>query len=354
MRKILTNNAQEGMILAKSIYSVNGYVLLGEGIPLKQIYISKLQNYNISEIYINDEISKDIEVNDVIKDQTRTEAKGLVKKVMEDYTKNKRFNSDGSKIIVNRIIDELLANRDLIINLSDIKSVDDYTFSHSVNVCVLSLITGIRLGLDQLKLRDLGVGALLHDIGKVMIPEEILKKPSSLTDEEYEQIKEHTVLGYTIVKTDPNVKVTSANVILSHHERYDGTGYPRQIKGEEIHLFARIVAIADVYDALSSDRAYKKKLKTYEAIEYLNAYGLTFFDNDILQCFIKSIPIYAIGTSVLLSTGEKGIVADTNSNFPTRPIVRIIYQANGTRNSSFEEIDLTNRLNVVIIDSCEI
>lgn len=354
MRKISTKNVQEGMMLSKPIYSSDGHVLLGEGILLKQSYIKRLESYNISEIYIQDDISEDIEINDVIKETTRVEAKVLVKKTMDDYKENKRFISDGSKIMVNRIIDELLANRHLVVNLSDIKSTDDYTFSHSVNVCVLSLITGIKLGLDQLKLRDLGVGAILHDIGKMMISEEILKKPSILTDEEFEQIKEHTVLGYNIVKTDPNVKATSAYIVLSHHERYDGSGYPRKISGEDIHLFARIVAIADVFDALASDRVYRKKLKTYEVVKYLNASSVTHFDKDILQCFIKSIPIYAIGTSVLLSTGEKGIVVDTNKEFPTRPIVRIVYLADGSRNNKFEEIDLTKKLNIIIIDTCDI
>lgn len=354
MRRISINNVKEGMKLAKSIYSADGYVLLVEGILLKQAYIDRLEHFNVSEIYIDDEISEDIIINDVISDRTRTEAKVLVKKLMDDYKTNRRFNSDSSKLMVNRIIDELLENREIIVNLSDIKTIDDYTFSHSVNVCILSLITGIKLGLDQLKLRDLGVGALLHDIGKVLIPEEILKKPAELSLEEFDKIKEHTTLGYNIVKSDPNVSALSANVVLAHHERWDGSGYPRQIAGDSIHLFSRIVAIADVFDALSSDRIYKKKMKTYEVIEYITTIGAQCFDQQILECFVKSIPIYSIGTSVLLNTGEKGIIVDVNKAFPTRPIVRIVYMPDGTKAESFEEIDLTKRLNIFITDTCEI
>ena len=354
MRKISLKNAQKGMKLAKPIFSVEGYVLLGKGIFLKQAYINRLESLNVSEIYIQDDISEDIEINDIIDEGTRNQAKVLVKRVMDDYKANRRFSADSSVIMVNRIIDELLSNKNVVVNLGDIKTIDDYTFSHSVNVCVLSLIVGMKLGLDQLKLRDLGVGALLHDIGKVLIPEEILKKPFELTPEEFKLIKEHTVLGYDIIKSDPNVRATSAYIVLSHHERFDGSGYPRQIKGENIHMFARIVAIADVYDALSSDRVYRNKFKTYEVIEYLNTVAVNGFDRDILEQFVKSIPIYAIGTSVLLNTGEKGIVVDTNKDFPTRPIVRVICRADGTRYNNFEEIDLTRKLNIIITDTCEI
>lgn len=354
MRKISVKNIQDGMKLGKTIFSEVGYVLLSEGTILKEAYMSRLESFDISEIYIVDAFSEDIEIKDVIDERTRLEAKIAVKKAMADYRDNRRFSAESTKRVVDSIIDELLNSRDLMVNLSDIKTSDDYTFSHSVNVCVLSLITGIKLGLDQLKLRDLGVGALLHDIGKVMIPDEILKKPDKLSEEEFAKIREHPLLGYNIVKADPNVKLTSAYVVLSHHERFDGSGYPNGLKGENTHLFAKIVSIADVFDALTSDRVYRKKLRTFEVVEYLNAISESHFDQDILQCFMKSIPIYSIGTSVLLSSGEKGIVVDTNKEFPTRPIVRIIYHADGSRKDrDFEEIDLTRRLNVVILDTCE-
>jgi HD-GYP domain-containing protein (c-di-GMP phosphodiesterase class II) len=354
MRRISLDKCIDGMELGKTIYSGSGSILLAEGMKLKKMYIERLKLCSISEIYIHDEFSKDIEIRDVISERTRVDAKILVKNTMEDYKKRSRFNADGAKIVVDRMIDELLTTKDIMINLSDIKTTDDYTFAHSVNVCILSLITGVKIGLNQLRMRDLGVGALLHDIGKTTIPDEILKKPACLTDEEYEIVKQHTVSGFNILKSDMNIGTTSAYVAYGHHERYDGSGYPNGAKGNDIHQFARIVAIADVFDALTSDRVYRKKFKTHEAAEYLTTGSNQLFDPEILDCFIKNIAYYAIGTSVMLDSGEKGIVVDCNSSFPTRPIVRIIYGPDGEKVSGYEEIDLTKKLNIFIIDTCDI
>ncbi|MCX8129948.1 MAG: HD-GYP domain-containing protein [Clostridia bacterium] len=354
MRRISIENCHEGMILGKTIFSDGSRILLNEGVELKQSYIERLKLYNVSEIYIQDELSSDIFISDVVDERTRIEAKALVKSVMEDCRKNSRIDSDRAKLMVDRIIDELLSQRDILVNLSDIKTTDDYTFAHSVNVCILSLITGMKLGLNQLRLKDLGVGALLHDIGKTLVPAEIIKKPGELTDEEYETVKQHTVLGHNILKADLDISISSAFVAFGHHERYDGSGYPMGLKGDNIHLFARIVAIADVYDALTSDRVYHKKMKNHEAIELITTVGAHQFDNEILQCFIKNIAMYSMGTGVILDTGERGIVVDCNKDFPTRPVIRIVYRANGEKVNVYEEIDLTKKLNVFVMDSCEL
>jgi HD-GYP domain-containing protein (c-di-GMP phosphodiesterase class II) len=142
----------------------------------------------------------------------------------------------------------------------------------------------------------LGVGALLHDIGKLKIPEEILKKPSQLTVEEFEEIKKHTTYGYEILKNFENISMESAFIALGHHERFDGSGYPLQLRGENIYQFARIVAVADVYDALTSDRVYRKKLKPHESVEYITSLGTDHFDKEIVDNFIKHIAVYQLGT----------------------------------------------------------
>lgn len=354
MRKVLLKNVDSNMKLARAIYSADGQILLAEGVTLKTEYVNRLHSFGITEVYIEDDISRGIQVSDVIHDRTRMEAKVLVKNIMDDCKINVQIKTERVKEVINRILDELLDNRDILVNLSDIKTVDDYTFAHSVNVCVLSLIIGIKVGLNQLRLRDLGVGALLHDIGKTLIPEKILKKPTRLTDDEFEEIKKHTVLGYEILKGIPSINSSSAFIALAHHERYNGNGYPLKIKGQNIHLFARIVAVADVYDALTSDRVYRKKLKVHEVIEYITGLGTRHFDKTIVQYFIKYIAIYPVGTGVILSTKQKGIVIGVNREFPTRPIVRIVYNEDGTRNEDHEELDLTKRLNVVIVDTCEL
>jgi HD-GYP domain-containing protein (c-di-GMP phosphodiesterase class II) len=353
MRKISIEDATPGMKLGRSIYTIDGFPLLSQGIELSQVFIDRLKFINIMDIYIDDEISKGIEVNDVISDSTRNQAKVVIREIMEHSKKKTKFNSAKAKIVVNYILDDLLSNRNIVVNLSDIKTKDNYTYEHSVNVCVLSLVTGIKLGLNQLKLRDLGIGALLHDIGKVEIPSEIILKPSNLTNEEYEIIKTHTIKGYELLKTDIHMRATSAYVALGHHERIDGNGYPLKRGKENIHDFARIVAVADVFDALTSDRVYRKKLKTFEALEYITCMEDTQFDKEVVKCFLETIALYAAGTFVILDNGEKGIVTEVNKDYPNRPKIRITNKADGSSYGIYKEVDLSKTLNLVIVDACD-
>lgn len=291
---------------------------------------------------------------DAILAQTRKEAKYIVNKTMNDYQFSPAIDVKKVKYVANKILNELLADDYILYNLTEIKSVDDYTFEHSVNVCVLSLITGIGLGFDIQRLRELGVGAMMHDIGKLCIPRKILKKPSQLTVEEFEEIKKHTVLGYELLRKSNQVSMISAYIAFGHHERYDGSGYPLQLKGDNIQICARIVAIADVYDALTSDRVYRKKLRTNEVYEYITTLGANHFDPSVIESFVKYVSVYPVGTGVLLNTKERGIVVRDNKIAPTRPVVRIVYNEKMQKQSIYKEIDLSMFTNVFIVDGCEV
>jgi len=270
--------------------------------------------------------------------------------LIEGYTFSETLNVGNIREIVYKIIEELLSNEDILLSLSEIRSVDDYTFEHSVHVCILSLITGIDLGFDMVRLRDLGVGALLHDIGKLKVPQEILKKPSQLTVEEFEEIKKHTIYGYEILKDNKQINIASAYIAFGHHERFDGSGYPLQLKGENIHLCARIVAIADVFDALSSNRVYRRKLHINEVVEYITSLSAQHFDKHIVESFVKHVIVYGVGTGVILNTLEKGIVVRLNKALPTRPVIRVIFDKAGKKLTQYYEIDLSTKVNVSIID----
>ncbi len=354
MRKVHIDNLVPGATLARPIYTAEGRILLSEGISLKQTYIDKIRANSINEIYIEDDISSGVDVQDIILDQTRNEAKQLVRDFMCNSTLSKTFSSEEVKALIDNIINQLLDNEEIIINLSDIKSVDDYTFEHSVNVCILSLVIGMGLGYTHQKLKDLGVGAILHDIGKLRIPAQILKKPSQLSVVEFEEIKKHSYYGYEILKQNPKLSMVSSFIALGHHERYDGSGYPLQLKGENIHQCARIVAVADVFDALSSDRVYRKKLRPHEVVEYITSLGSHHFDPEIVESFIKYIALYPTGTGAVLNTREKVLVVKANRNFPTKPVVRVIYSADGIMLSKPYEIDLSERRDLYINESCEL
>lgn len=354
MRKVNINSIQLGVKLARTIFNSDGGVLLARGIELRESYIEKLKGHGVAEVYLEDEISVNLKVEDVVKEQTRNEAVDLVKNMMNNYHFSSSLDVENVKKTVNNIIDELLENSDILYNLSEIKSVDDYTFEHSVNVCILSLITGIGLGFDIQRLRELGCGAIMHDIGKLCIPNEILKKPSQLTVDEFEEIKKHTVFGYDMLKRSKKVSLVSAYIAFGHHERFDGSGYPLQLKSENIQICARIVAIADVYDALTSDRVYRKKLKPNEVYEYITSLGVNHFDPRVIESFVKYVTIYPVGTGVLLNTKERALVVRDNRAMPTRPVIRIVYDCDGKRFSPYKEIDLSKQNSIFIVDGCEL
>ncbi|QIB26878.1 HD-GYP domain-containing protein [Caloranaerobacter azorensis] len=349
MKLIAVESLTQGMRVAKPVYKSNGSVLLSEGMVIKDIYIQKLKALNIKQIYVYD----DEDNQNIIKRDTRDKAKDLVKNVINELNVSSEVHIDEIIIIVNQIIEEILSKDELFIRLEEIRAVDEYTFGHSVNVSVLSIITGACLGYTKEKLKELGIGAMLHDIGKVRVPNSILNKPDKLTKQEFHEIKKHTIYGYEILKTIKDISETSRIIALYHHERVDGQGYPLSIKGDEIHEFAKIVSIADVYDALTSDRVYKKRIKNYQAVEYLLSMRGHQFDYNITKIFINNIALYSIGEGVILNTGEKGVVIKVNRDFPTRPVIRILYDSKGDRLAKPTDVDLMFENSKVIIDTVD-
>jgi len=354
VRRVNLDKIQSGAILAKTVMTLEGRVLLASGMKLTEEYKRKLKANGITEIYIEDEISKNLHVPEVVHEEIISEAKRKIKLMMNNPSI--KTSIDGFQVmkIVEKIITDILLNKDIVANLSDIRSVDDYTFSHSVNVCILSLIIGIGFGYSGDKLRELGVGSILHDIGKVMISQEILKKPVQLSSKEFEEIKKHTIYGYELLKKTKGITMMASHISLGHHERLDGSGYPYQLRGNDIHKAARIVAVSDVYDALTTDRVYRKKLMPHEVIDYITSLASYHFDQEVVDVFIRYIAYYPVGTGVILNTGEKGIVKKYNKKYPTRPVVRVVMDAEGKMLSKHKEVDLSNELKYRIVEIWDI
>ena len=215
-------------------------------------------------------------------------------------------------------------NRNAMVNVVDIRTYDDYTFSHSLNVAVLSCVLGTVLGLSYHSLNTLTMGALMHDIGKVFIDKRIINKPGKLTSEELEQAHRHSLLGYNYLCANRSIPEEARLVALAHHEQFGGGGYPSGLSGTQIHQFSRIVCIADVYDALVSDRPYRRAMLPSDAVEYIMSGYNTMFDPDIVSAFTKRIAPYPVGTCVKLSSGEVGVVVNNFETNCLRPRVRII------------------------------
>ena len=354
MHRLPFDSLKAGDKLAKSVFSHEGRKLLPVGTVVNEDHLNILYENNINDVYIEDDNSCFINLPRAYCEDTQKQAKMLMEQHLESRSLVPPVNNPKVKDTICKIMDEMLGSEDIITCLANMKFLDEYTFEHSLNVCLLSLVMGIGIGYNLRRLEDLGVGAILHDVGKLRIPESILKKPAKLTDEEFEEIKKHTIYGYKILKENKDISMISAFIAIGHHERYDGSGYPLHIKRNNIHECARIVAVADVFDALSTDLVYRKKMKLNEVIEYITDFSTNYFDRDIVNNFVGCLPLYQVGTGVILNTGERGLVANANKVMPTRPVVKIIYNRKGIKLKRNYKIDLTKKSNVLIEGVCEL
>ena len=338
MRFVPTFCLREGMIVGQNLYNQNGSIIITKNTAVEQLYIDRIKKFGYSGIYIEDDISKDIRIKNVIDENLRMKAVQNVKKTfIESYNRDRIPDKciSESKVLIENIVEDILNNKNLMVNVIDLKVYDDYTFYHSTNVATLSIVIGAAMDLKKKELYELGLGSLFHDIGKVFIQKEILNKKGKLTDEEYMKIKKHSSLGYKYLKSNSKIPIRSYEAALQHHERFDGNGYPNQITGEKIDLFGRIVAIADVYDALTSDRPYRKALLPSEAIEYIMANGGSMFDTEIIKVFVKKIAPYPVGMCVRLSNGMKGIVCKNYDDAIIRPRIRVFENENNEKIKPF-------------------
>lgn len=359
MRFVPTFCLREDMVLAKNIYGKNGDLMLRAGTTLNTSYLDGIKRLGYNGIYVDDDLSRDIEVIGIINDNLRRETIKGIKDVFiyaeKQDDKDQNIKIEKTKKFVENIIDEIIENKNLMVNMVDLKVFDDYTFYHSLNVAVLSLVMGVALNLNRSELYKLGIGALFHDVGKVFINKEVINKPGKLSYEEFEEIKKHSEFGYKYLKQEFDIPIKAYVGALEHHERYDGTGYPCGKKGSTICLFGRIISIADVYDALTSDRPYKKAYAPSEAMEYIMANCGNLFDPELVSIFVQKVAPYPIGTCVKLSNGKIGIVLKNYEDCCLRPKIRIF--KDNDRDVEYEEIDLKydgDIKNVTIIGVAEI
>jgi HD-GYP domain-containing protein (c-di-GMP phosphodiesterase class II) len=349
MRLLSIDNLSEKMQLAKNIYSADGNVLLAEGSRLNPHYILRLKEFGISSLYIVDNQIGKIEIDELVKTQTKNEITKISKEAMTNIRNGQSFSGQKIQNVVKNVMEELLINRDIGFNLVDIRAMNDYHFAHNVTVCVLTLMTGITIGYNDSKLKQSGTGAILHDIGKAKISESILNKKGKLTLEEYLEIQKHPQIGYDVLKKSNDINETAKFVPWQHHERFDGTGYPNGLKGNQIHEFARIATLADVYDAMSTDRIYRKRFLPHEVIEYIRDKGGEFFDPELAKAFLQNIAPFPIGSMVLLNTGEKAVVIKIPKDFPARPVVKTIFNPDGEMINTPLEKDLKADLTLFIV-----
>ena len=328
MRLVNTRCVLEGSVLARPVINSSGRILLQAGVSVTASYIVRLMAMGYDVLFIQDDRLEDVEFHMSITGQTREAAYKTIENVSKYIESGSESSLKASSVrgTIQQMLNDLLFSSDILGNLTEIQGYDDYTFHHSVNATIIGLVLGLASGYSENKLLEFGMGVLMHDIGKIKVPESILNKKTPLMAEEFEEIKRHSTIGFDILRKNKDFSTLSAHVAFQHHEKWDGTGYPRGLKGSEIHEFGKLAAIADVYEALTSKRVYRKAIEPNEAFEYIVSQSDKHFDPKILEVFKRHIAVYPSGSGILLSNGQRGNVVKQNHAFPNRPLVRVFYQ----------------------------
>ena len=353
MRKIPVTEITGTEILAKDIYTNLDTVLMCAGTPLRKEYGNRLEKLNVEYIFVEDEISVGIEENDFIESQIKEQCQEAVKDILEKYSYCGAAELEKLRAIAKDIINELMTKPEITYSVEGIRRKSETIYSHSLNVCALSVFIGLRMNLNKKQLLDMATGALLHDIGYNFVETEVKDKDyKMLTERDIKKDRMHVVEGYSAMEEEKWMSEASKKIILSHHERLDGSGYPFHLTDKKISIEEKIVAVCDTFDR----KVYgmrTEKMKVYEVIEYIVGMGGKKFDANVVKVFNESIAAYPNGTVVITNEGETGIVLRQNKNFPTRPVLRMLKDKKGKKYSVWVEKDLEKELTLFVKDTIE-
>ena len=359
MRLVMTSRLQPGTILAMDVITgQHGAPLLRKGTKLTTTYCEALERAGVNAVYIDDPLSEGIKVVELLSQQTRRDATTALAEafqaaptIFSGKLKQLPAGLFGELERISQAIANDIADcKDAVFALADLASSDRYALQHSIDVTVLGLLIGQRHFNErgwidyrgqrsfeniEARLAQLGFGLLLHDVGKLAIPADVLNKPATLDEDEWMLIRKHTLNGLELLPSTL-ISAVSKSVIRSHHERWDGNGYPEGKYGSDIHQFARIAAVCDVFDAVTSDRPYRSAAPTHVGVAIVLEGAGTAFDPEIVETFKQIVPPYPPGNEVILNDGRVGIVSDATLPRLDRPMVRVFEEADGSRVTPYE------------------
>ncbi|BBI35762.1 HD-GYP domain-containing protein [Cohnella abietis] len=335
MKLVDIETVEPGQILGKTIFSSNGTVLLSTGVQLTVYMISTLKRIGVTTIYIDNPLYRDISHEEVLSEETKRAVIHQMSEMFEALKSGKNFSSKAVGQTVDDLLDDVLRNQNILIHLSDIRSADNAMFLHAMNVCMISSLIGLNMGLNMIQLKELSIGALLHDIGKLGAPEV------------QEGRMHHSWRGFDLLKNKREYSLLIAHVAFQHHEAMDGSGVPRGLTSDDIHTYAKITAVANIYDNFIYSSDVEGSLMPHEACERLNAMSGTVLDHEVLVQFMRIVSIYPNGISVRLSNRQTGVVVGQHRGLPGRPIVRVI-DKEGDEAVGYNEIDLAQHPTVFI------
>lgn len=269
------------------------------------------------------------------------QAKQAVTSMFEEARMGKAVDSGNARKLVEEISDSVTRNPGALISLARLKTADDYTYMHSVAVCALMISLGRQIGVDENTIPRLGIAGLLHDLGKAMMPQDVLNKPGKLTDEEFGIMKRHPSEGAKLLQSSESIDDIALDVALHHHEKTDGSGYPEGLKDNEISLYAKMGAVCDVYDAITSNRPYKAGWDPAESLRRMAEWANGHFDLTVFQAFVKSLGIYPIGSLVRLSSGRLGLVVEQSPKSLLTPRIKVFFSTRSNTRIRPALIDLS-------------
>ena len=269
------------------------------------------------------------------------QAKQAVTSMFEEARMGKAVDSGNARKLVEEISDSVTRNPGALISLARLKTADDYTYMHSVAVCALMISLGRQIGVDENTIPRLGIAGLLHDLGKAMMPQDVLNKPGKLTDEEFGIMKRHPSEGAKLLQSSESIDDIALDVALHHHEKTDGSGYPEGLKDNEISLYAKMGAVCDVYDAITSNRPYKAGWDPAESLRRMAEWANGHFDPTVFQAFVKSLGIYPIGSLVRLSSGRLGLVVEQSPKSLLTPRIKVFFSTRSNTRIRPALIDLS-------------
>lgn len=333
-----TRLLDEGMVIDQAIIDRTGRILIARKTVLDRFLIDSLRKMGVPGVYIREgeeDPDEDIEVAPEtletiaklkVADRARVTLSNSVKQrvsqgiqFLYSDTKSSDFANTANNI-TRSLMQAITENDAVAMNIDALKVSDEYTFKHSVDVATMAMIIARKSGLPDKDVYQIGVSGLLHDVGKSRIPNEILNKESKLTEEEFAVMKNHTLFGYNILKEKSEIPDTILAGVLQHHEKINGRGYPLKLSGKQISVYARALSVADIYDALVTERPYKKAFSAHDALEMIMAMTDE-LDLDFMRSFIDTVILYPVDTSVTLSNGERARVVMNTPHYPMRPKV---------------------------------
>ncbi|MBI4979788.1 MAG: HD-GYP domain-containing protein [Spirochaetes bacterium] len=349
-----------GMVVSDTVYGPSGRKLIESGIAVTDEMIAMLKNYEVTQVmifvaeqykkielpkafpqvsstnaaerFVEENGVRCLKIDSSAAKETHTVTIDRTKKIFA-AVKAESFSPDALKQTVNDLVAGVMGNPQAFSNLSILKMKDEYTYAHSVDVAVLAALLGTALGMDKASITILSTAGLLHDVGKLLVPDTILNKPGKYTDPEMAQMKKHSFLGYKILKRE-NIDERIANCVLEHHEWVNGKGYPFGKTGIHLDDFSRIIAVCDVYNALTTQRTYRDPMAPYAAVKAVITEAGTHLDHEFTKAFQRVVGVYPNGTVVTLSDGTTCRVIDQNPNVPLRPVLALCAAGGGAKDGN--------------------